>query len=357
ELEPGHPPAWTLNGRLLAALDQPRQARSVLKEGSRRFPADRELRLTFLGTLLEQGRAREARRELREMMQRWPDDRDLSFSLALLEWESGDTFDAERRMVTLAESGHREDEAWFNAGRIAASRRDYISAAGYFQNVTGPQYLTAQTQVAFAWENAGRIDDALALIHHLRQMEPEAAGQLYLAESEILARNGQAERALAVLDAAVADMPELDVILYARALAAERAGRIDRAEADLRLLLERQPDNPMVLNALGYTLADRSDRHEEALGYIERALRFGPEDPAILDSMGWVLFRLGRLDEAITWLRRAHAISRDVEISAHLGEALWQAGKRREARAIWKRARLIDPDNRALRRTIERLDP
>lgn len=357
ELEPGHAPAFTLEGRLLASLDQPREARALLRQGSRRFPADRELRLTYLRTLLEQGRTPSARRELRDMMRRWPDDNDLAFSLALLEWENGNPDDAERIMVTLAESGHREDEAWFNAGRIAASRRDYISAAGYFQNVAGPQYLTAQTQVAFAWENAGRLEDALALLHRLRQLEPEAAGQLYLAESEILARNGQAGRALEVLDAAVAEMPELDAILYARALAAERANRIDRAEADLRLLLQRQPDNPMVLNALGYTLADRSDRHEEALGYIERAVRLSPEDPAILDSMGWVLFRLGRLEEAITWLRRAHAISRDGEIAAHLGEALWQDGQRREARRIWKRARLVDPDNPALQRTLERLDP
>jgi tetratricopeptide (TPR) repeat protein len=227
----------------------------------------------------------------------------------------------------------------------------------YFQNVSGTQYLAAQIQIAMAWQKAGRLADALALIDRLRVQEPAAGGQLYLAESELLARAGQADEAVAVLNRAVADMPEDDDLLYARALAAERIDRIDITEADLRELLQRQPDNPMALNALGYTLADRSDRPQEALGYIQRAILLAPKDPAILDSMGWVMFRLGRIDAAIIWLRRAHAISRDGEIAAHLGEALWHTGKRREARRIWQRALAIDPDNRVLRRTMERLDP
>lgn len=356
-LEPDHAPAVTVEGRLLATLGHPDAARRVLARGSRQFPLDRELRLTHLQVLLEQGRGRDARTALEDMMKRWPEDGDLAFSLAIVEWESGDPLAAENRLLALAESGHREDEAWFNAGRIALSRRDYETAAGYFQNVGGPQYLAAQIQVALAWQRAGRMEDALSLLTQLRIREPAASGQIRLAESELRTRTGQADEALAVLDRAVTEMPDNDDLLYARALAAERTGRIDITEADLRVLLERQPENPMVLNALGYTLADRTERAAEAIGYIERALAISPDDPAILDSMGWVLFKLGRPEEAIIWLRRAHTLSRDGEIAAHLGEALWQTGKRGEARRIWKRALAIDPDNRALRRTMERLDP
>lgn len=356
-LESDHAPAVTIEGRLLASLGRMDEARRVLASGSRQFPLDRELRLTHLQVLLEQGRGRDARKALQEMMENWPDDGDLGFSLAIVEWESGDPLAAEHRLLALAEAGYREDDAWFNAGRIALSRRDYATAAGHFQNVGGPQYLSAQIQVALAWQRAGRADDALSLLGQLRIREPGASGQIYIAESELLTRAGEAGEALAVLDRAVTEMPDNDDLLYARALAAERAGRIDITEADLRALLVHQPDNPMILNALGYTLADRTDRAEEAIGYIERAVTISPDDPAILDSMGWVLFRLGRAEEALTWLRRAHTLSRDGEIAAHLGEVLWHTGKRREAQRIWKRALVIDPDNRALRRTTERLAP
>ena len=356
-LEPEYPPAVTLEGRLLDAVGRADEARRVLARGSRQFPRDRELRLTYLQVLLGQGRGDEARRELSAMLDTWPGDGDLAYSLAIVEWESGDLDAAEQRLLALAAAGIREDESWFTAGRIALARRDFDTAASRFQQVAGPQFIQAQVQVALAWQQAGRLDDALALLAELRARSPEAAGQLYIAESDLRIRAGQADQALALLDGAVAAMPEDDDLLYARALAAERADRVEVAVADLRELVRRLPDSAMALNALGYTLADRTAHAQEALGYIEQAIALAPDDPAIMDSMGWVLFRLGRLDEAITWLRRAYALSRDGEIAAHLGEALWQAGHQREARRIWAQGLRLDPENRPLRRTLERLDP
>lgn len=357
QLEPRFPPSILLEGRLLSVNGQHREARRLLARGSRDFPRERELRLTYLQVLLEQGRGEDARGELEDMTRVWPEDGDIAFSLAMLEWETGNAEAAEQRLVALAEAGQREDDAWMYAGRIALARRDYTLAAQYFQNVGGAQFLQAQVQVALAWQKRDHLEDALELVRGLQARHPEGAGELYLAESELLARADRADEALAVLDSAINRMPGDDQLLYARALAAERVNRIDIAEADLRTILRHTPDNVLALNALGYTLADRTDRLAEAREYISRALLLAPEDPAILDSMGWVLFRLGQYEEAISWLRRAYAASRDGEIAAHLGEALWMAGHKREARRVWKRAQALEPDSIPLKRTLERLQP
>lgn len=354
-LDPDHPGAIELEGELLATIGKTDAARRLLKAGSRKFPGERDLRLSYLRVLLEVGRGDDARAELIDMLTRWTDDGDLAFSLAMVEWETGNTTHAKQLFSELAESGYREDEAWIYAGRVAFAEGNYQEAAGYFQNVRGPQFLGAQVQVAYAWQKLGRFDDARNLITSLRKQSPEASAQLYIAESELLARANDPQGALSLLNRALAFMPEDDDLRYARAMAAERVGELDVVEADLRALLAEHPENATILNALGYTLADRTARHDEAKMLIEQALAIAPDDAAIIDSMGWVLFRLGRAAEALPWLRRAYTLSPDPEIAAHLGEVLWTLGKKREARRIWERARTLDPDNVSLQKTMERL--
>jgi len=136
---------------------------------------------------------------------------------------------------------------------------------------------------------------------------------------------------------------------------AEKRGNLDQLERDLRFIIEREPDNAMAINALGYTLADRTERHQEALELIEQAYRINPDDPAIMDSLGWVHFRLGNLQEAERHLRKAYAQFADHEVAAHLGEVLWVRGERREARTIWAQALQKEPDSAILRSTLKRL--
>ena len=159
---------------------------------------------------------------------------------------------------------------------------------------------------------------------------------------------------MAIYDAALEAFPDDENLLYARALAAVKRDRIVAAEQDLRRIIEIDPEHADALNALGYTLADRTDRYEEAKKYIERAFALKPEEPAILDSMGWVNYRLGNYELAIDYLRRALANMSDGEIAAHLGEVLWAMDRRTEAWEVWDAAIEEHPDHDYLKEVINR---
>ena len=144
-------------------------------------------------------------------------------------------------------------------------------------------------------------------------------------------------------------------LLYNRALYVVELGDFPWMERDLRRLLEKDPDHADALNALGYTLADRNERLDEAFAYIARALKLRPDSAAILDSMGWVLYRQGDLSGATSYLRRALALSQDDEIAAHLGEVLWVSGQRADAQAVWRDGLEHTPDSDKIRSVIKRL--
>ncbi|MCY1415300.1 Beta-barrel assembly-enhancing protease [compost metagenome] len=158
-----------------------------------------------------------------------------------------------------------------------------------------------------------------------------------------------------MLDQALQQYPEDLSLLYTRAMLAEKRDDLAQMEKDLRAIIQREPDNAMALNALGYTLSDRTTRYAEAKSLIEQAHRINPEDPAVLDSLGWVNYRLGNLDEAERLLRQALERFPDHEVAAHLGEVLWAQGKQREAKKVWSNALKEQPDSPILRSTVLRL--
>ena len=137
-------------------------------------------------------------------------------------------------------------------------------------------------------------------------------------------------------------------------MVAEPLNRLDVLEQDLKEILAKDPNNHRALNALGYTLTDRTDRHQEALELINKAVSLKPKDPFYLDSLGWVYYRLGQLEKAVGYLEQAVVIQPDVELLAHLGEVLWQQGKHKEAKEIWLRATEKDKENNLLNETMRR---
>lgn len=340
------------------ALSHHDTALATLAEGVEVVPESRDLRLAYARLLMNRSRVHEARAQFEAVAALSPGDPDIIYALALLSLETRQLDDAERYFLELEQSEGRADDARFFLGRLEAQRERYETALDWYGRVGGGEYLDeAQIQVAAVLAKQGRLKEALGRVRALRDIRPELRVRLLLVEGELLAEADRAIEAMGLYDAALAETPDSDDLLYARAMLAERLGRLDQLEQDLRTLIQRDPENASALNALGYTLADRTDRHDEALELIRRAFQIRPEDPAIIDSMGWVHFRLGDRTAALNYLRDAYARSRDPEIAAHLGEVLWVSGEQQQARTIFDEALQVHPDNEVLKRTVDRLRP
>ena len=216
------------------------------------------------------------------------------------------------------------------------------------------RFLAAQMRMGVVLAKAGDVAAAGQHFDTLRRNHPQSGITLYLAEAEALREAERYQDAFNSLNQALTVHPNDKDLLYARALAAEKIDRLEILERDLRAILAIDPKNGQALNALGYTLADRTDRYQEALGYIEQALAQLPEDASVLDSMGWVQYRLGNRDKAIEYLRHAYQVNADAEIAAHLSEVLWVNGQRDEAKKIWKKALAREPNSAHLRKLRER---
>ena len=175
-------------------------------------------------------------------------------------------------------------------------------------------------------------------------------------EAQLLADRGMETEVFAFLDRVIALRPDNVDLLYYRAMTGERFDDLGVLERDLRRIIQLDPENADALNALGYTLTDRTDRHEEALLLIERALAIKPNEAAYIDSMGWVQYRLSNYAAAIEHLRRALELMQNDEVAAHLGEVLWVSGDKQEARQVWQEALEIKPDSEILKEVMDRLD-
>ncbi len=266
--------------------------------------------------------------------------------------------DATGYFKRLLKLGKHEDDARYYLGRIAEDKRLYPEALEWYGKVEqGEHELDAQLRIAALMAKRGDIDAARARLHALQDQNPALAPRIILAEGELLVNAQRYDDAMKLYDQALKQDPENNDLLYARALLAERLNKVDILEHDLRDILKREPDNALALNALGYTLADRSLRLDEALDLIKRALVQLPNDPAVLDSMGWVQFRLGHNSEALKYLRQAYELNDDGEIAAHLIEVLWASGDKAAAHKLGQQALKADPDNKSLKGVLKRIKP
>ena len=345
-----------LRARLLQALDRGPEALPLLRGAIRDNPDDKRLRLTYARTLVEQDRMADAKAEFLSLVQQYPDDDESRYSLALVCLEMKDWDEAEVYLRELIERDSNVDAAHLNLGRIAEERHDPAGALREYALVgTGPDYLPAQLRQADILIANGRGTEASRLLVEAREAQPDMAVQLYLIESESYSNNNKDAQADQVLQQALTRYPDDLNLLYTRAMLAEKRDDLPLMEKDLRAIIAREPENAMALNALGYTLADRTTRYAEAKALIDKAHQLTPDDPAVLDSMGWINYRLGNLDAAENYLRQAFTRFPDHEVAAHLGEVLWANGKRREARQVWAKGFEAQADSPILRKTLLRL--
>ena len=285
-----------------------------------------------------------------------PQNSEALLAAALVSMELKKNSRARRLFMKHLEMNPANDQTRMYLGQVAARRKMWREAIDWYLSIHDDNlYFEAQIRVSSALLETDGGDAALEHLYELIPASLNEEVRLYLAQESVLREMDRLDDAWKLLGAAVQEVPDNSELLYARGLLAAELHYLEEHEADIRRVLELEPENAHAYNALGYTLADQTNRYQEALELISRALDLAPNDPFILDSMGWVQFRLGDLDKAESFLRRALDIRKDAEIAAHLGEVLWVSGRQPEANEVWQGGLKVDPDNRTLKKTLERL--
>ena len=278
------------------------------------------------------------------------------YSLALLSMEINLFTDAREYFERMVENAQRLDDAHYYLGFISVQENKNDEAIEHFFNVNGGgNFLQAQRSLTELMIRAGRYREVRSRLQNIRFRNPDYNIALLSMEANVLMDEGELEEAGRVLDNAVGAFPNNIQLLFLRSVYSQEMNDLVLMEEDLRKIIQLNPNNPMAYNSLGYTLADRTDRFDEAYDLIKRAFELAPNDPAIIDSLGWVQYRLGMYEEAIMNLDRAYELFPDHEVAAHLGEVLWVTGERSQARSIWRQALETQPDSEFIRSTMERL--
>jgi len=353
---PKNPQANRLLARAYVVLGRPATAIAAAQDFMRAEP--RRGMFALADVYQELGRVEDAHQELERLRGADASRAQVDRRLAVLAYDSGDLKEAQQRFADLAESGEADESTLMYLSDIAAREGDVDAAlAGYGKLADSALALPAREKAAALLLASHRQAAALALLEGYARHHPEDAVDLTVAEAQLLGDHAGADAALKLLDAALRSHPEHPALEYERAIILEQAGRVGESVQALQRLLAQRPDDPMVLNALGYTLADHDLQLPRAESLIRRALARMPDNPAVLDSLGWVRLRRGDAFGALPSLKRAYFISHDAQIAAHWGQALWAAGRPEAARKIWAEALARDPHSKSLRAVVARFIP
>ena len=350
-------PDWE-NGALFQAQILNRESRVKALNYLSSFLADhpkaQEVRLGYARQLINDKKFVEARTEFQRLLDDNPNNSDLAVTVALLSVQINDLDLAETQLKRVLDMDYKDPEAVrFHLGQINEERKRYDEAAKWYLSIEGgEQYVVAHSHYALMLAKQGKLAEAR---EHLRSLEPQSdvqRVQLLQSEAQLMREAKDYQESFNILSKGLQAQPDQPDLLYDAALAAEKLDRLDIVETNLRRLIALKPDHAQAYNALGYTLADRTDRLNEARGYIEHALKLSPEDPFILDSMGWVEYRLGHVSQGLHYLERAFQQRPDPEIAAHLGEVLWAKGDKPGAEKVWRDAFRDNPENDELQKVI-----
>jgi tetratricopeptide (TPR) repeat protein len=352
-------PEWELAALFQAQVLQRKsspEALAYLAAYLEQHPQARDARLSYARMLVSEKKFPEARTQFEVLLAEYPKNAEVTMAVALLAMQLNDYDAAEAQLKRALENNYKDPDAVrMYLGQVNEERQRYDEALKWYGAVvSGEQDIAAQARYAGVLAKQGHLDQAR---QHLREITPrntQQRVQIVQAEAQLLREANAYQEAFDVLTGALEKFPDNPELLYDHAMAAEKVNRLDVLEANLRKLIALRPDHAHARNALGYTLADRNERLDEAHQLIESALKLAPEDPFIMDSMGWVLYRQGRLEQALDYLKRAHNLRPDPEIAAHLGEVLWANGQRDEARTLWSDALKKHPKNEVLQNSVNR---
>ena len=355
------PQAVSWRAEALEGTGQLRAALAQLEAGLAVFPDAGGLRFARARLQVRLNHLDEARDDFLALLQRSGENADLLLALALIHLDQNRLEEAGSYLDRLDALGERPAPVAFHRGEIEARQGDLAAALAHWEIVPlGREYGRMLRRAAY-W--LGASDERGALLRFAEAQfarYPEARERTALALSDALLAEAEgagaegAETARGVLSLAL-QIKATPSLHYRRGLLAQQAGDFAAAEADLRAVLVLAPVHAQALNALGFFLAERGERLEEAQRLVERALELAPGTPAFLDSLGWVAFQRGAYEAALPPLREAFERRGDGEIAAHLGETYWRLGRRNRARQAWLGGLEKDPEDPVLVETVRRL--
>ena len=357
-LRPGWESAALMRAQLLAKTSRA-DALAFMREFLAAHSGAREMRLAYARMLVNANQFTEARTEFTRLTQDFPRNAEVGLAAGLLSLQMGDVNAARDLLTQALEYNPRDpDTVYYYLGQVAEQMKDLdVAAAHYAEVKTGNYLVSARARQAVMLARAGKPEEATKLLATTQGENDAQNVSLIQAQGDLLRDSKGPAAAFDVLTEGLKRFPDSANLLYDRAMVAEKLGKLDVLEADLRRAIVLRPDDAQAYNALGYTLADRTQRLSEAIALLDKALSLAPEDPFVLDSVGWAQFRTGNLARAQEYLERAYKVRPDPEIAAHLGEVLWARGQRDEAGKLLQSSLQGHPQNEVLLETLRRLKP
>lgn len=356
-------PGWELSAQMLGqvlAKESPEKAIAFFDDFLVTYPDAQQVRLNYAKYLVTIKRYDLAKPELVKLAEKDISNADTTAIVGLLAYEANEMAIAKKYLNQSLKNGFKDPEQlYLYLGHIAERNKNGKEAIQWYSRVptTNQHYLQAQLSTADVIARKEGLDKAIEMLNSLDTLSVEQRRMVSQSQAGMLAQADRHEDAYQLLAHTVSTLPNTPQLLYDYAMAAERIGKTDVMEQELRKIIKLKPDYSAAYNALGYSFADRNMNLKEAKTLIETAHKLSPDDHYILDSLGWVEYRLGNYASAIKHLRKAHSIQADPEIAAHLGEVLWKQGLQTEAKKIWDSALKEHPKNNILVSTSNKFNP
>ncbi len=346
QLQPDWDRALILQAQMALYEEDYKRAETLLRNAILKYPENQKFKKMLAQVLIKSAKYEEAGEVFETLFANDPKDFESQFSLGLVHLQLDRDSKAEdifKQMLGQPEWGN---QAKFYLGKIEEKHENIGKALEWYDMVSdGPfQFEAAVTAISLLVKDK-QFDKADERLKALPDKFPKQKPRIVLIQAELYSQQKQYGKAFNYLTEELKNYPDQEELLYSRALMADKLGKLDDMETDLQKILAKSPDNVEALNALGYSLADKTARYSEAEAYLVHALRIKPEEAVILDSYGWLKYKMGNLQVALDYLQRAYDKQPENEIAAHLAEVLWTMGKKEEAKKLFDKAIDSAPDD------------
>jgi tetratricopeptide (TPR) repeat protein len=338
-IQPDWDKALMLQAQVAVFSGDLNKAKALLRSASVKYPENDKYKKLLAQVLIKATEYEAATSVYQGLVAANPKDSESQIALGLVYLQLNREEKAEDVFKQMLNEAEWKMQASFYLGKIEEKREHTQKALGWFDKVTeGPFVFDSAISAVSLLVKDKKFDEANDRLSLLASQFPKQKTRIILMQVGLYGQQEQYEKGYKLLADALITDPDQRDLLYTRALMSERLNKIDVLESDLKKILAKSPDDAEALNALGYSLLDKTNRYAEAEKYLQHALKLQPDEAVIMDSFGWLQFKQGKLEQALSYLERAYAKQQENEIAAHLAEVLWALGRKDEAKMIFSKA-------------------